>query len=159
MSRGDVGEFGDVGVAAKADVALDGLHLEGFDVGDGSHWSRLPWSMRARLTWLDLRETMGSRRRRGGGGEQGGEGVGDVDGFDEDGFAGLEGAGVVDEDIGEFGVAGIGHGYFGLRKGNRDMLFFTRPPKGGTPERRCTRPPKGGTPERDFRTMAHGGRV
>ena len=45
--------------------------------------------------------------------------MGDIDGFDEDVVAGGDRAGVVDQESGEFGVAGVGHGWLHLERAAR----------------------------------------
>ena len=106
----DVGDFGDVGVAAEADVSLDGFHLEFFDGGDGVPLVFRAGEHEGAVDLVGFEEDEGLAAGLGAVADEFfGEIVGDVDGFNDNFFAIFEFAGIVDEGFGEFGVAGVEH--------------------------------------------------
>ncbi len=110
----DVGEFGNVGVAARADVALHVFHLEALDAGGEFPLLGCAGEHEGAVDFVAFKEDERAAAGGGGAADEGfGESVGDVDGFDEDVFAGFYFTGIADEDVGEFFDAGVGHGFSG----------------------------------------------
>ncbi len=110
LGVGDAGHFTDIGAAAEADVGVHFGHAEAVVVGPGGEVVLSRGLIEGAEDAVGAEGYMGVATHGPGGPDEGdGHFLGDVEGFDEDMFAGLEAGGVVDEEFGEGVYSGIVH--------------------------------------------------